>query len=37
MLATDTGVIRAAETNEEFFIFDVSDDALERAAPLSAE
>ena len=32
MLATDTGVVRAAETDEEFLIFDVSDDALERAA-----
>ena len=34
MLATDTGVVRAAETDEEFLIFDVSDDALERAAPI---
>ena len=34
MLATDTGVVRAAETDGEFFIFDVSDDALERAAPI---
>jgi hypothetical protein len=32
MLATDTGVVRAAETDEEFLIFDVSDDALERSA-----
>ena len=34
MLATDTGVVRAAQTDEEFLIFDVSDDALERAAPI---
>jgi hypothetical protein len=34
MLATDTGVVRAAETDEAFLIFDVSDDALERAAPI---
>jgi hypothetical protein len=34
MLATDTGVVRAAETDEDFLIFDVSDDALERAAPI---
>jgi hypothetical protein len=34
MLATDTGVVRAAETGEAFLIFDVSDDALERAAPI---
>jgi hypothetical protein len=33
MLATDMGVVRAAETDEEF-LFDVSDDALERAAPI---
>jgi hypothetical protein len=26
--------IRAAETGEELLIFDVSDDALERAAPI---
>ena len=33
MLATDMGVVRAAETDEEF-LFDVSDGALERAAPI---
>jgi hypothetical protein len=26
--------IRAAETDEELLIFDISDDALERAAPI---
>ena len=34
MVQTDRGVIRAAETDEELIIFDVSDDALERAAPI---
>jgi hypothetical protein len=34
MMATDSGVIRAAETGEELLIFDFSDDALERAAPI---
>ena len=29
---TDRDVIRAAETDEELLAFDVSDDALERAA-----
>jgi hypothetical protein len=30
---TDTDNVHAAETDEELLIFDVSDDALERAAP----
>ena len=34
MLLTDRDVNRAAETDEELLIFDVSDDALERAAPI---
>jgi hypothetical protein len=34
MVLTDGDVIRAAETDEELLIFDVSDDALERAAPV---
>ena len=33
MLPTNSD-IRAAETGEELLIFDVSDDALERAAPI---
>jgi hypothetical protein len=32
MVLTDGDLIRAAETDEELFIFDVSDDALERTA-----
>jgi hypothetical protein len=32
MVLTDGDVIGAAETDEELLIFDVSDDALERAA-----
>jgi hypothetical protein len=32
MVLTDGDVIRAAETDEELLIFDVSDDALERSA-----
>jgi hypothetical protein len=32
MVLADGDVIRAAETDEELLIFDVSDDALERAA-----
>jgi hypothetical protein len=32
MVLTDGDVIRAAETDEELLIFDVSDDALERVA-----
>ena len=32
MVLTDADVIRAAKTDEELFIFDVSDDALERSA-----
>ena len=34
MVLTDGDVIGAAETDEELLIFDVSDDALERAAPI---
>ena len=34
MLLTDRDVNRAAETDEELLIFDVSDDALERASPI---
>jgi hypothetical protein len=33
MVLTDRDVISAAETDEEILTFDVSDDALERAAP----
>ena len=33
-MLTDRDDIRAAETDEEVLIFDVSDDALERAAPI---
>jgi hypothetical protein len=36
MVLTDRNTI-AAETDEELLTFEVSDDALERAAPLSAE
>ena len=32
MVLTDRGVMREAETDEELLIFDVSDDALERAS-----
>jgi hypothetical protein len=32
MVLTDRDVIRAAESDEELLAFDVSDDALERAA-----
>ena len=32
MVLTDRDVIRGAETDEELLIFDVSDDALERAS-----
>jgi hypothetical protein len=32
MVLTDRGVIRRAETDEELLIFEVSDDALERAS-----
>jgi hypothetical protein len=32
MVLTDGDLIRAAETDEELLIFDVSDDALERTA-----
>jgi hypothetical protein len=34
MLLTDRDDIRVAETDDEILIFDVSDDALERAAPI---
>ena len=34
MLLTDRDSNRAAATDEELLIFDVSDDALERAAPI---
>jgi hypothetical protein len=34
MVLTDTDNVHVAETDEEFLIFDVSDDALERAAPI---
>ncbi len=32
MMLTDIDVIRVSETDEELLIFDVSDEALERAA-----
>ncbi len=34
MVLTEKDEIRAAETGEEVIIFDVSDDALERAATI---
>jgi hypothetical protein len=34
MMLTGSDDIRAAETGEEFLIFDVSDEAIERAAPI---
>jgi hypothetical protein len=34
MLLTDRDEVHTAETDEELLTFDVSDDALERAAPL---
>ena len=34
MLVTETKDIRAAELDEELLILDVSDEALERAAPI---
>jgi hypothetical protein len=34
MVLADTDDIRAAETDNEILSFDVSDDALERAAPI---
>jgi hypothetical protein len=34
MVLTETDDICAADTDEEVLIFDVSDDALERAAPI---
>jgi len=36
MIRADRDNIRAAETDEELLIFDISDDALERAAPTSS-
>ena len=34
MLPTDRGVISVAETGDKLLIFDISDDALERATPI---
>jgi hypothetical protein len=34
MLLTDRDDSRTAETDDEILMFDVSDDALERAAPI---
>jgi hypothetical protein len=34
MVLTDGDIIRAVETDEELLAFDVSDEALERAAPI---
>jgi len=34
MMLTGSDDIRAAETGEELLIFDVSDEAIERAAPI---
>ena len=34
MVLTDTDNVHVAKTDEELLIFDVSDDALERAAPI---
>jgi hypothetical protein len=34
MMLTDTDNVHIAEIDEELLIFDVSDDALERAAPI---
>jgi hypothetical protein len=34
MVSTDRGVFRAAETDDELLIFEIPDDALERAAPI---
>jgi hypothetical protein len=34
MILTDRDNIRVAETDEELLTFDVSDDTLERAAPI---
>jgi hypothetical protein len=34
VVLTDTDNVHVAETDEELLIFDVSDDALERAAPI---
>jgi hypothetical protein len=36
MVLTDWDDIRETETDEEILTFDVSDDALERAAPIVA-
>jgi hypothetical protein len=34
MVLTNTDAVRMAETDEELLTFDISDDALERAAPI---
>ena len=34
MIFTDRNGIRVTETDEEILVFDVSDDVLERAAPI---
>jgi hypothetical protein len=34
MILTDREEIRVSETDDEILVFDVSDDALERAAPI---
>ena len=34
MVPTHGGVIRVAEADDKLLIFDISDDALERAAPI---
>jgi hypothetical protein len=34
MILADRDHIRVTETDEEILVFDVSDDALERAAPI---
>ena len=34
MVLTGTDAVRMAETDEELLTFDISDDALERAAPI---
>jgi hypothetical protein len=34
MVLTDTDNVHVAETDEELLVFEVSDEALERAAPI---
>ena len=34
MVLTNTDAVRMAEADEELLTFDISDDALERAAPI---